>query len=279
MEDFEIRSSSRAELDLLLDWASQEGWNPGLHDALAFGIADPFGFLIGLQNGRPIAGISAVRYPDQFAFLGLYIVVPESRGQGYGKPMWDAAIKRLEGHRVGLDGVVAQQANYRKSGFVLAHRNIRFAGVAPDWTPRLASADLRTVPFDALAAYDAARFGAPRPAFLAAWCGLAGHRGQAVVADGKIQGFAVLRPCRHGFKFGPLFANDLATAEALVFGLSQTVAGQEIFLDVPEPNQQAIRLAEGCGLRPMFETARMYLGQPPELNLQEVFGITSFELG
>ena len=36
---------------------------------------------------------------------------------------------RLEGRVVGLDGVVDQQANYQRSGFVLAHRNIRFGGV------------------------------------------------------------------------------------------------------------------------------------------------------
>ena len=30
--------------------------------------------------------------------------------------------------RAGLDGVVAQQANYRKSGFALAYANIRYGG-------------------------------------------------------------------------------------------------------------------------------------------------------
>ncbi len=37
---------------------------------------------------------------------------------------------RLGARTVGLDGVVAQQENYKKSGFVLAHRNVRHGGVA-----------------------------------------------------------------------------------------------------------------------------------------------------
>jgi len=31
-----VRPMSEAELDLALDWAGAEGWNPGLHDARCF---------------------------------------------------------------------------------------------------------------------------------------------------------------------------------------------------------------------------------------------------
>jgi hypothetical protein len=209
----------------------------------------------------------------------LYIVVPDYRGRGFGRRMWDEALRGVAGHAAGLDGVVAQQANYRKSGFVLAHRNIRFAGKAPAAMPGMKLADLRTVPPQTLAEYDAARFGAARPEFLSAWCSQQGHRGLAAVAEGRLRGFAVVRPCRSGFKFGPLFADDAATAESLFLGLSQMVAGQDVFLDVPEPNREAVRLAERYGLTPSFETARMYLGRPPQIDLREVFGITTFELG
>ena len=37
----QIRSMKPEEIDLALDWAAAEGWNPGLHDAVPFRAADP----------------------------------------------------------------------------------------------------------------------------------------------------------------------------------------------------------------------------------------------
>lgn len=109
-------------------WAASEGWNPGLQDANCFYLADPDGFWIGLINKEPISVLSAVKYGNNFAFLGFYIVKPEYRGQGYGFQLWNTALKSLKNRNIGLDGVVAQQENYQKSGFKLAHRNIRYQG-------------------------------------------------------------------------------------------------------------------------------------------------------
>ena len=116
----------------MLGWAADEGWNPGRCDAIPFHAADPTGFLIAeAEDGEPAAAISVVRYGDSFGFLGLYIVRPEYRGRGLGMAVWKAGMEYLAGRTVGLDGVVAQQDNYRKSGFELAHRNVRFQGPAP----------------------------------------------------------------------------------------------------------------------------------------------------
>ena len=42
-----VRRMSEADLELALDWAAAEGWNPGLHDAHCFYAADPEGFFLG----------------------------------------------------------------------------------------------------------------------------------------------------------------------------------------------------------------------------------------
>ncbi len=41
----------------------------------------------------------------------------------------------------------------------------------------------------------------------------------------------------------------------------------------------AVALAEGLGMRVVFETARMYAGPAPQIDLARVYGITTFELG
>ncbi|MEO3472832.1 GNAT family N-acetyltransferase [Roseomonas sp. CAU 1739] len=277
-----IRPMGAADLPLALDWAAAEGWNPGLADAACFLAADPHGFLIAEVAGEPVGCVSAVRYDDGFGFLGFYIVRPEFRGQGHGLALWRAAMARLQPGMVGLDGVVAQQANYRRSGFDLVHRNIRF-GVASPRAPRLAAAppvvDAATLPVPAVAAFDRTCFPAPRDAFLRSWLTAPGHVARAVPGAGGLRGLAVLRPCREGSKIGPLFAEDPVVARALFAALLAAAPPGAVFLDLPEPNADAIAMATEAGMAPAFETARMYAGPAPALPLARIYGITSFELG
>jgi predicted N-acetyltransferase YhbS len=273
----------REELPLALDWAAAEGWNPGLADAACFLAADPDGFLIADLAGEAVGCVSAVRYGDGFGFLGFYIVRPGFRGQGHGLALWRAAMARLRPGVVGLDGVVAQQANYRRSGFALLHRNIRY-GAAQPMPPEVADAPAihpaADVRFDAIAAYDRGFFPAPRETFLRAWLHAPGHVARVATAPGgEVTGLAVLRPCREGSKIGPLFAEDGATARALFAAMLRAAPPGPVFLDLPEPNGDAIAMAVAAGMAPAFETARMYAGPPPDLPIARIYGITSFELG
>ena len=79
--DYSIRTMGREDVDVAIEWAAQEGWNPGLHDADCFYAADTHGFLMGLLGDEPIATISVVRYGASFGFLGFYLVKPEYRGK------------------------------------------------------------------------------------------------------------------------------------------------------------------------------------------------------
>ena len=280
MDTFIIRTMRPDEIQLAIDWAAAEGWNPGIGDAACFASVDPEGFLMAELDGAPAATVSCVNYDARFAFLGFYIVRAELRGKGYGLRIWNAAIAHAGARVIGLDGVTAQQENYRKSGFQLAYANVRYGGaIAAPVAPRADIIALRDAPFAAVEADDATVFPAPRPAFLQAWIGAAGHVGCAVVRDGKPAGWGVIRPGRKGFKIGPLVADDRGSAEAVLSALIARVGGGEIFLDVPGVNRDAVALAQDFGLAPVFETARMYTGAIPPLRLQRAFGVTSFELG
>src|SRR5215467_10387224 len=170
--DLRIRVMRPDEIALAADWAAAEGWNPGPTDAACFVTVDPDGFFIGELDGAPAATISCVNYDERFAFLGFYIVRGDLRGRGYGLRMWNAAIAHAGARVIGLDGVVAQQQNYQKSGFKLAYANVRYGGVVavPD-VPQGEVVPLTDVPFAAVEAYDATVFPAPRTAFLRNWIG------------------------------------------------------------------------------------------------------------
>ena len=254
--------------------------NPGLADDACFATVDAGGFLIGELDGVPVATVSCVNYDENFAFLGFYMVRQDLRGRGHGLRIWNAAIAHAGSRVIGLDGVVAQQANYRKSGFQLAYANIRYGGTvaAPDAAPSGIVA-LADISFANVEASDAMVFPAPRSAFLRAWITSPGHIGCALVRDGALAGWGVIRPCRQGRKIGPLVADDRAAAEAVLSALLARAGSGEIFLDVPAINRDAIALAEDLGLAPVFETARMYTGTIRPLRVERVFGVTTFELG
>jgi GNAT superfamily N-acetyltransferase len=277
----QIRLMARGELDTALDWAAAEGWNPGLGDGACFHAADPSGFLLGLVDGEPVASLFAVKYGAAFAFIGGYIVKPAWRGRGYGGEIWKAALASLAGRKVGLDGVVAQQANYARSGFRLAYRSIRFEGTGSGQAEvNDHIVPLSTLNFDDVCRYDRQCFPAQRAGFLACWIGQPGHVAIGAFNEHGLAGYAVARPCRNGVKIGPLFADTPALAQALFADLQGKVApGVALFLDVPEPNEAAGALAASKQMRPCFETARMYTGEQPALCLERQYGITTFELG
>ena len=135
------------------------------------------------------------------------------------------------------------------------------------------------VPFATVAADDATVFPAPRDDFLRAWIGTPRPYRPRAVRDGALAAWGVIRPCRAGFKIGPLVADDRAAAEAVLDALIADVGGGEVFLDVPEPNRDAVALAQARGLAPVFETARMYTGAVRDSRCQRIFGVTTFELG
>ena len=58
----------------------------------------------------------------------------------------------------------------------------------------------------------------------------------------RVRALAAIRPALDGYKFGPV-------------------------------------LAKSFGLSPVFRCARMYYGPTPKVNIQHVFGVTSFEFG
>jgi hypothetical protein len=55
--------------------------------------------------------------------------------------------------------------------------------------------------------------------------------------------------------------------------------GRIFYLDVPEANHSANAMARKHKLRPVFKTARMYNRQIPKLPMENIYGVTSFELG
>jgi hypothetical protein len=281
MSGFEIATASADDILRMVGWAKDEGWNPANTDWIAFHAADPGAFLMGRLEGEPVACISVVRYGTGCGFLGFYIARPVVRGKGYGIQVWNAGMKRLAGRNVGLDGVPAQQANYRKSGYRLAWNNARHEGMpaAAPLPAGVSVVDARSLPFDRLATYDRRFFPEPRDSFLAPWMTAPERTALVALKDGEIVGLGVTRTAVTASRIGPLYAASPELAAALIGELAAAIPGRPVAVDMPDFNEPGTKVAEQLGLKPAFETARMYTGPDPVIDRAGLFGVASLELG
>lgn len=259
-----MRTMTPADLDLAIDWAAGEGWNPGLEDAAAFRVADPDGFFVTEQDGEPIAAISVVNLDPGFAFLGLYICRPDWRGKGVGMALWNHALHHAGDRTIGLDGVAAQQANYAKSGFARTGATRRLEG-APGTQGSADTRPANTADLPALLALDERANGYARPTFLTGWVAPQESRRTLVLEGaGGPEGLATIRRCRTGAKIGPVVAPDADAALRLIRAAAGLFPDTgPVIVDVPDSNKAlGQRLAE-AGMVETFATARMYKGTPP----------------
>lgn len=284
VKNFELKQLDREAMQQLINWAESEGWNPGPHDADVFWQTDPMGYVGYLNEGELIAGGSVVAYGADFGFMGFFIVKPEWRGKGIGEKLWlqrrDLLLSRLEpGAAIGMDGVLAMQPFYAKGGFSMAFRDERYTRLGADFErfPHVEKFEPEDLP--QVLNYDRDCFGFARPQFLIPWLQMPGNYSFVFKNNGQLNGFAIMRKAGKGYKIGPLFADNYAVAEALYCSCLQAVPGEEVFLDIPVTNMDAVKLVHAYEASYVFECARMYYGEPPQLPAHKIFGITSFELG
>ena len=275
---YKIRQAKLADMKFLIEMSEQEGWMPGIYDAEKFFAADNNGFFIGELNNTPVACISAVKH-EAYGFIGFYVVKKEFRGQGLGIKLWQHALDYLGDINIGLDGVVAQVENYTKFGFKLAHSNARYFG---KFKPKIDESNIVTadkVNFEDLCKYDELHFGSGRKNFLKEWINKEKGFSVCYLENEIIRGFATCRETRIGFRIGPLFAENKDIAENLLLYLTSKIADNDFYLDINEDLKSAVELVEKLQMEKICELKRMYTKAQPKAKWDEVFGITSFELG
>ncbi len=284
MKHYQLEPLNLEGVRQLVSWAAREGWNPGPNDAEIFYQTDPKGFYGFYDQDELIAGGAIISYSGKFGFMGLFIVQPGLRSKGLGQQLWyqrrDLLLSRLNpGAGIGMDGVVAMQPFYNKGGFEMAFRSERYRRFGSLFAPEPNVESIDEKNLQQIIDYDTHCFGFPRPEFLMRWLKISSSFKFCYVEQGTIRGYAVLRKVIEGFKIGPLFADNAMIAETLYRTCLSSAEGEAVFLDAPEVNLAAFKMLKKYKATYVFECGRMYYGNPPRLPMNNIFGITTFELG
>jgi GNAT superfamily N-acetyltransferase len=286
-ENIIVRHMEKADLKLVCEWAEKEKWSIGKHEVEPLYAADPRGYYILEVNGQPAASLAAVRYSSDLAFLGLFIVLPELRGKGYGNILWDAVTHKIEiCQSIGLNAVIPQIERYKRSGFTSRFLNTRFRGNAENIPSEkwLHNDDIvldDRFSIETLIDYDSKIFSTPRKAFLTQWLKMPeSHALVALDHNKNIIGYGVISRTAEGYKIAPLFSNSQEIAEKLYRSLCSFVEKKSpVCIDIAETNPYASALIEQFKLEKVFDTMRMYKGKTPAIDQNKIIGLTSLEIG
>ena len=282
-----VNVMTKSDLALALQWAQTEGWCPGLYELEALYAADPDGYYILRLDGEPIASLACVRHNDNYAFLGLFIVLPQFRNQGYGRILWDVVLGRAAiVNSLGLNAVMQQIHRYKKSGFLedslISRWRVDTAKLSREhgsFKEKITLSD--TVSHQKVLDYDAAFFVNSRKSFLKKWLEMPESRTlTAINKAGDPVGYASVSRTSEGYKIAPFIANDASVADSLYRGLTHFVGDHKrVFIDMPYANPETKKLAERFKMEKISDTMRMYAGKKTEEDLKRVIGVTSLEIG
>lgn len=234
------------------------------------------GTLFGIHSDlRLIATAALLPYTSDNAWISMVLVTTSWRRRGLATKLLDACLDTAakNGLTTWLDATPAGAAVYGPLGFTptLELRRLRFAGPASHTTTaaKLAS-DGR---LDDLIARDHRAMGFDRSALL----GELGERPNSrLISHGGALG--LVRDGRKARHIGPLFADDTASASALVESILQSEAGP-ILIDVVSEQYEFLKNLTGSGWIIERPFQRMRFGRTITKNAKPPFAVAGPEFG
>jgi predicted N-acetyltransferase YhbS len=259
-----IRRMSPADVSLGMRLCEQAAWNQTEADWQRFLDLEPEGCFGAEFSGQPVGTVTTCVF-DRVGWIGMLLVDAEFRGRGVGRELMQTAIGYLTSQGVGacrLDATPLGQPLYGKLGFTLQFPLARFGGTVSDVAEGAPPDPLTNQDLPAVCALDKATVGCDRSRLLARLHKEA-HPGAYVVRMGHdVAGFVFVRAGTRATHIGPWIAVSPTSAQELLVGALHHLRGQPVFVDVPQPNQQAVALIQSAGLTPQRALMRMCRGQP-----------------
>ena len=234
------------------EWGREEPkWRMLFDAAEIYGVDAPDGGLAGCYT--------LTRYGTEAAAIGMVLVASRFNGQGLGRRMMTHALEVAGDAVVSLHATEMGRPLYEKLGFEVVDANSSHYGHFTGERPVPASRRVDDVA--EVLAYDREAYGLDRSGLLAV---LHRHAADfrvvtgAVGASGRIRGYAAAWRNTHQLVIGPVVADDLATATALIADIASR-AEVEVRVDVLHSRPGLREWTTSVGIGPRFDGTYMVL--------------------
>ncbi|MCD6679160.1 MAG: GNAT family N-acetyltransferase [Burkholderiaceae bacterium] len=234
---------------------------------------------------RIAASTVVLPYDPSFAWVSMVLVLPEFRGQGYASRLLRHALDELARTGSGgvLDATPAGRPVYVQEGFVDSSTFRRYRREsAPAAAPSAKNIDLRPLDardWPAIATLDRPVFGGDRTALLHRLASRLPRAAHVAGRDGRLCGFVLGRDGREATQIGPLVADDVALAEALLDAALRSIDGP-VYVDAVDDRPEWLAAVAARGFveqRPF--TRMLYALERAPGNASRVFLVAGPELG
>jgi GNAT superfamily N-acetyltransferase len=281
-----IRLMRKADIPFANLLREQAGWNQRPDDWLRFINTEPKGCFIAEADGRRVGTATTTRYGLDVAWIGMVLVHQDHRRHGYGRALLLHCIEHLQRSGIAcikLDATPLGRTLYNQLGFkeewtlarwetssVLLRANPMPCRVRP-WTTRDKASIVRL---------DSRAFGTSRWDVLWRIHQQVSRSVVHVSPKRRINGFGQITTGANALHLGPVVAESLTPAGAIIKTLSQAWGNRRVFWDVPDRNLAAVELAKTLGFTLQRPLIRMFLGKnkmPGDVQMQ--FAIAAPEIG
>jgi GNAT superfamily N-acetyltransferase len=251
-----------ADLPAGLELSRQAGWNQREADWRRCLLLQHDGCFVA-ESGGAVVGTATTCIFARVAWVALVLVDAGFRRLGIGRALMEHALAFLDSldiPTVRLDATPLGQPLYEQLGFVAQFRLARFEGTLPLAGPPLQPGVVAVVPscWDDLATLDREVTRTDRRRFLFQLFTEQPDEVHTVWEQGRCSGLLAARPGARALQLGPCLgeAGPLLLADAF-----RRHAGRYVYLDVPEANEAACRLAAAQGLTVQRHLLRMCRGE------------------
>lgn len=278
------------DFELIQSWCIKEGWNIGKHDSMLYQQIDPKGHFLFFNKQHVVGSMSLVKHDHQLFTVGPFIVRDSERSKGYGAQIWQQVITRLTYYpeaTVLLYAVRKQIPRYQDEGFKSYQNHLRWVINTSHFSfeqHKHIPHPITSKSLDAIAEYDRKIFGFCRKNTLTHALSAPSIKGYMIKLDNHIEGYGLIRPCIHGHRIGPLYANSLDIAKQLLLKLLEVSGGESVIIDMPEMNTLGQTLMQSINAKrdTLCDTVMMIKGNLPseyEFNIFKNYGLFSLEIG